>query len=149
MNLTFKQESKELETALEVVRCLIGIAKNQINDDNRRVIFFIGDPAMKLAFAKPDIRLTAINDTPITQQVDTLKALSRMKMSGEVVDENGQLLTDYNGKLSATVYDKYINQQTLGNDGVTDANGNLLILDFKTLGAILYRGQASVNDGLF
>ncbi|MEC7785221.1 MAG: type IX secretion system sortase PorU [Bacteroidota bacterium] len=123
--------------------------KNQINDDNRRVIFFIGDPAMKLAFAKPDIRLTAINDMPITQQIDTLKALSRMKMSGEVVDENGQLLTDYNGKLSATVYDKYINQQTLGNDGVTDANGNLLILDFKTLGAILYRGQASVNDGLF
>jgi len=33
MNLTFKKESKELETALEVVRCLIGIAKNQINDE--------------------------------------------------------------------------------------------------------------------
>ena len=123
--------------------------KNQINDDNRRVIFYIGDPAMKLAFAKPDIRLTAINDVPLSQPVDTLKALSRVKMSGEVVDESGQLIPQYSGTLSATVYDKYINQQTLGNDGTTDANGNLLILDFKTLGSILYRGQASVTNGVF
>ena len=123
--------------------------KNQINDDNRRVIFFIGDPAMKLAFAEPDIRLTAINDVPLTQQVDTLKALSRIKMSGEVVGLNGQRITDYNGELSATVYDKYIARQTLGNDGTTDASGNLLILNFKALGAILYRGQASVENGVF
>ncbi|WP_128762324.1 type IX secretion system sortase PorU [Leeuwenhoekiella aestuarii] len=123
--------------------------KNQINDDNRRVIFFIGDPAMKLAFADPDIRLTAINDIPITQQVDTLKALSRIKLSGEVVGLNGQRISGYNGELSATVYDKYIERQTLGNDGTTDANGNLLILNFKALGAILYRGKASVTNGVF
>ncbi|RXG27944.1 type IX secretion system sortase PorU [Leeuwenhoekiella marinoflava] len=123
--------------------------KNQINDDNRRVIFFIGDPAMKLAFAEPDIKLTALNDVPITQNVDTLKALSRIKMSGEVVDLNGQRISNYNGELSATVYDKYIERQTLGNDGTTDVNGNLLVLNFKALGAILYRGQASVTNGVF
>jgi|TARA_B100000900_G_scaffold336818_1_gene298647 hypothetical protein len=33
VNLTFKKESKELETALEVVRCLIAIAKNEIKDN--------------------------------------------------------------------------------------------------------------------
>ena len=33
MNLTFKKESKELETALEVVRCLIAIAKNSIKNE--------------------------------------------------------------------------------------------------------------------
>ena len=37
MNLTYKKESKELETALEVVRCLIGVTKNEIksNQDDR------------------------------------------------------------------------------------------------------------------
>ncbi|MGO4912283.1 type IX secretion system sortase PorU [Leeuwenhoekiella sp. W20_SRS_FM14] len=123
--------------------------KNQINDDNRRVIFYIGDPAMKLAFAKPNIRLTTINDIPVTQQTDTLKALSRIKMSGEVVDVSGNRIEDYTGDLATTIYDKYVNRQTLGNDGTTDEAGNLLILDFKTLGAILYRGQASVKNGMF
>ena len=33
MSLTFKKESKELETTLEVVRCLIGIAKNSIKSE--------------------------------------------------------------------------------------------------------------------
>ncbi|MCH7524132.1 MAG: type IX secretion system sortase PorU, partial [Bacteroidetes bacterium] len=31
----------------------------------RRLVFFIGDPAMKLAFPKPNIRLPTINDVPI------------------------------------------------------------------------------------
>ncbi|PHR99557.1 MAG: peptidase C25 [Leeuwenhoekiella sp.] len=123
--------------------------KNQINDDNRRVIFFIGDPAMKLGFAKPSVRLTAINDVPLSQPVDTLKALSRIKLSGEVVDLSGQRITGYEGDLSATVYDKYVDRQTLGNDGTRGANGELLILDFKELGPILYRGQAKVTDGNF
>tara|TARA_Y100000593_G_scaffold70701_1_gene129700 strand:+ start:183 stop:383 length:201 start_codon:yes stop_codon:yes gene_type:complete len=34
MKLTYKKESKELETALEVVRCLIDVTKNEINDNN-------------------------------------------------------------------------------------------------------------------
>ena len=31
--LTFKRESKELETSLEVIRCLIDVAKNQIKSE--------------------------------------------------------------------------------------------------------------------
>lgn len=123
--------------------------KNQINDDNRRVIFYIGDPAMKLGFAKPSVRLTAINDVPIEQEVDTLKALGRVKLSGEVVDVSGQRISGYEGDLSATVFDKYVDRQTLGNDGTLGSNGELLILDFKELGPILYRGQAKITDGSF
>ena len=37
MRLTHKTESKELETALEVVRCLIGIARNQIKSEPNEV----------------------------------------------------------------------------------------------------------------
>ena len=33
MKLTFKTKSKELETALEVVRCLIDVTKNDIKDN--------------------------------------------------------------------------------------------------------------------
>ncbi len=114
----------------------------------RRLVFFIGDPAMKLAFPKPNIRLTKLNDVPIGQATDTLKALSHIKLAGEVTDVNGNLLSNYDGKLSTTIYDKQIDRQTLANDG-TRLNGQLIKLDFTTLGEIIFRGQASVKNGTF
>ena len=104
---------------------------------------------MKLAFPKQDIRLTEVNDVPVGGVLPTLQALDRVKLKGAVTSPNGQIISNYNGKVSVTLYDKKIDRSTLGNDGVTDANGNLLILDFQTLGNILYRGQASVTNGNF
>jgi len=115
----------------------------------RRLVFFIGDPAMKLAFPKPNIRLTKINDVPITGNTDVLEALSRAKIEGEVVNASGNILTNYNGILTATIYDKNINRSTLANDSTRDNNGQLIILDFETLGEIIFRGQATVTNGLF
>ena len=114
----------------------------------KRLIFFIGDPAMKLAFPKPNIRLTEINDVPIAQATDTLKALSYVKLAGEVTDISGNVLPNYNGTLSATIYDKSIDRETLANDR-TRLNGELVKLNFTTLGEIIFRGQASVNNGQF
>ena len=127
------------------------LAKNDpaiSSNSQRRLIFFIGDPAMKLAFPKPNIRLTALNDVPIGQATDTLKALSYVKLSGEVTDLSGNILPNYNGTLSTTIYDKPINRQTLANDG-TRLNGEVVRLDFTTLGEIIFRGQASVTNGAF
>lgn len=116
--------------------------------EQRRLVFFIGDPAMKLAFPKPEIRLTEINDVPIDQDTDALQALSRAKIEGEVVDEFGNLLSNYNGVLTTTIYDKQIQRSTLGNDGTT-LNGELIILDFNTLGEVIFRGQATIENGEF
>ncbi len=59
------------------------------NATQRRLVFFIGDPAMKLSFPKPNIRLTKLNDVPLAQVTDTLQALSKVKLSGEVTNEAG------------------------------------------------------------
>ena len=116
--------------------------------EQRRLVFFIGDPAMKLAFPKPNIRLTEINDTPISGQIEPLNALSRAKIKGEIVDELGVVLSDYSGVLTATIFDKDIQRSTLGNDGTTQ-NGELIILDFNTLGETIFRGQATITNGVF
>jgi hypothetical protein len=131
-------------TPAEAVRS----AKNSISSTNRRVVFYIGDPSMRLAFPKQKIRLTTLNGVPLEQATDTLKALSKVRLGGEVVDENGTLLTNYNGILEAKVFDKNVERQTLGNDGVTN-NGELLIMNFITLGEGLFNGQASINNGQF
>jgi len=117
-------------------------------DRQKNLVFFIGDPAMKLAFSKPSIKLTKINDVPIEESTDTLKALSYVKLSGEVTDLSGNLLTNYKGTLSTTIYDKVIKRQTLGNDRISDGVG-VIILDFDTLGEIIFRGQATVENGQF
>lgn len=137
--------TNDLVSVAENVR----VSKNNISNGLRRVIFFLGDPAMKLAFPKPDIKLTAINDVSVGDELPTLRALDRVKVNGVVTSETGQVISNYTGKLAVTLYDKDIQRQTLGNDGTTDNSGELLLFDFKTLGAILYRGQASVTNGEF
>lgn len=140
-------DDDEYPTMAEALR----LAKNDPSisgNSQKNLVFFIGDPAMKLAFSKPNIRLTEINDVPIAQATDTLKALSYVKLAGEVTDVSGNLLNNYSGTLSTTIYDKVINRQTLANDGVSDNNG-VIVLDFTTLGEIIFRGQASITNGQF
>ncbi|SFU31111.1 Por secretion system C-terminal sorting domain-containing protein [Pustulibacterium marinum] len=114
----------------------------------KRLIHFIGDPALKLAIPKPKINLTHINDIPVSQSVDTLKALSTVKLSGNITNANDVLLNEYNGTVFATVYDKNIERTTLGNDGV-QVDNTLVTMDFETLGEVLFRGKATVTNGEF
>ena len=134
------------------------LTKNLIGSNNKRVIFYIGDPAMHLAFPKKQIRLTAINDAPLGLANDTLKALSRIKLSGLVLDPEGNAMPNYSGILQVKVFDKELQRSTLGNDGIrdngTDYDGdgnttNLLLMDFTTLWEVLFNGQATVNQGSF
>ena len=99
-------------------------------------------------FPEPNIRLTHVNDVAIAQPIDTLKALSYAKLAGEVTDVNGNILSNYNGTLTATIFDKPIERQTLANDGIVE-NGQQIKLDFTTLGEVLFKGQASVENGQF
>ncbi|MDT0294016.1 type IX secretion system sortase PorU [Mesonia ostreae] len=115
--------------------------KNTLSSGGR-VIFYFGDPAMRLQLPDPQVRLTAINDTPIGQSMDTIKALGYVKVAGELVNQGGSLLSNYNGELSTTIFDKRIDRTTLNNDD-TD------FFDFTTLGEIIFRGRASVNNGKF
>ncbi|MCU0349559.1 MAG: type IX secretion system sortase PorU [Flavobacterium sp.] len=130
--------------------------------DNRRVISFIGDPAMKLAIPKQKVVLTAVNDVPISQPLPVFQALSLMKISGQVVDENDNLIPNYNGDLAIQIFDKDIERTTLANDFVAAPGpggisimgnffsaGQLIRMNFVTLGEAIFRGNASVNNGLF
>ncbi|WP_339837435.1 type IX secretion system sortase PorU [uncultured Flavobacterium sp.] len=124
-------------------------AKNMNNSDNRRVVFNIGDPAIKLAIPKPKVVLTKINGVDVSQPTDVLNALSYVTLTGEVRNTNDNLLSSYNGDLAVQIFDKNIQRQTLGNDGVTDSSGNLITMSFTTLGETIFRGNASVVNGKF
>ena len=118
------------------------------NISQRRLVFYIGDPALKLPTAKPDIRVTKINDEDITTTNQILKALSPAKITGNITDAQGAIRTNYNGILTATIFDKNLQRTTIGNDGVTDGT-DLILLDYNAMGEVIFRGQASVTNGAF
>ena len=136
--------SNDYPTIAEALR----MTKLSTGSDNRRVVFYIGDPAMKLAIPKPKVVLTKVNDVPVGQPLPVLQALSLVKISGEVRDENEVLISNYNGDLAVQIFDKDINRTTLGNNGITDSGG-LITMDFTTLGETVFRGNASVVNGQF
>ena len=123
-------------------------SKNQVSNINRRVVFYVGDPALPLAFPKKDIRLTTINGAPISASADVLEGLGYVTLGGQVVNQDGSVATNYNGVLEAKVFDKRIERQTLGNDGI-QVDDELAILNFTTLGETIFSGQASVSNGQF
>ena len=118
------------------------------NISQRRLVFYIGDPALKLPTAEPDIRVTKINDEDITTTNQILKALSPAKITGNITDAQGAIRTNYNGILTATIFDKNLQRTTIGNDGVTDGT-DLILLDYNAMGEVIFRGQASVTNGAF
>lgn len=107
------------------------------------VVFYLGDPAIKLAIPQPRINLTKVNDMPISGPIDDFKSLSYVKLTGDVTDENNNPLTAYNGELSVQIFDKKITRTTLNNDG------NSPPINFNVLGETIFRGNASVTNGQF
>ena len=73
--------SNDYPTAAEALR-LTKIDNSIAGSSQKRLVYFIGDPAMKLAFPKPSIRLTKINNVPVGQANDTLKALELYEAFG-------------------------------------------------------------------
>ena len=117
--------------------------------NQRRLVFFIGDPAMKLAIPEKEIRISKINGVDINNFQQPIKGLDLVNVEGQVYDKNGLFLENYSGILTSTVYDKNISRTTLANDNTTDGNGNLILLDFEILGEVLFRGKSSVENGEF
>lgn len=143
----FDYENSQTISMAEALR----LTKNDpavTNIEQRRLVFFIGDPALKLPLAAPDIITTKLNNQDISNNNLILNALSPAKIEGFVSNTEGMALNDYNGILVATVYDKNIQRSTLGNDGVT-LDGQLITMDYESLGEVIFRGQVSVENGEF
>ena len=119
------------------------LAKNSNPNSSTKVVFYIGDPALMLALAQPKIKLTKVNDVSVAGNIEDLKALGPIKLTGIVTDQFDNLMTTYNGELSVNIFDKMIDRLTLDNDG------NAAPMPFKVLGETIFRGNASINSGQF
>lgn len=109
---------------------------------NNRKFTLLGDPAMRLAFPEGRVRLTTMNGAPIAG-ADTLRALQKYTFTGEVTDEQGNILSGFNGRVLPTVYDKEQAVKTRGNDPASK------VTSYNQQTNILYKGKATVTNGRF
>ncbi|MCF6130298.1 type IX secretion system sortase PorU [Flavobacterium sp. AS60] len=135
----FSYDSDEYTSIAEALR----LAKNFNSTTASNVVFYLGDPALMLAIPKPRVVLTKVNDMPVSGPIDDFQSLAFVKLAGEVLDENNNLLQTYNGELSVNIFDKNVIRTTLNNDN------NSPSIPFTTLGETIFRGNASVANGIF
>lgn len=123
---------------------IITRTKNKVGGNNKRSFTLIGDPALRIALPNFSIVTDSINGQAAGMVTDTIKALSRVTVKGHVQDFNDQLISDFNGVLYPTVYDKPRQQTTLSNDGAESPP-----FTFETQTNKVYSGKASVTNGAF
>lgn len=123
---------------------IIRQAKNlTAGDNNMRNFTLLGDPALLLGKPRPNIVTDSINGVDITGAIDTMKALTLITISGHIEDYLGNDLTNYNGVVYPTVFDKYKIKTTLGQDSDSP------IRSFDVQNNVVYKGKSTVAGGKF
>ncbi len=103
----------------------------------------MGDPSMPFAIPTYNVVTDSINHHSVGSEADTIRALSMMTVSGRLVDDDGQTLSDFSGSLYPSVYDKALTNTTLSNDADSPT------FEFEAQKNILFKGNCSVTDGAF
>ena len=133
---------------------IIRIAKNETtpidrgflsgDTQNARKFTLLGDPATVIALPTHGVRTTMVDTMAVDGvRTDTVRALQKMRISGEIVDVSGNLLADFNGEVFPTIYDKAQTIPTLQQDGSSP------LLEVEVQRNIVFRGRATVTNGKF
>ncbi len=105
-------------------------------DKNYRKFALLGDPAIKFALPEFKVQIDSFN-------TDTINALSEVGVYGHLDDNFGNQLTNFNGKVYLTFYDKKSSLSTLGTNSGSDK------LSFETWKNIIYKGKSTATNGNF
>lgn len=148
--LFYENMNKKIDNKYLTMGEIINAVKQDYVQPNKRRFILIGDPGLRLNYPENKVKITEINGQNPLNFTDTIKALSKVELQGEVNDLQDNLMADFNGTLSITVYDKKRDNATLNNDGVTDTEGlPLPPVDFTTQTNKIFKGEANVVNGIF
>lgn len=134
---------KKVNNTPQTVGEIITSAKNASKTGkNGNKFTLIGDPSMRLALPRYTVFTSKINGkTATNSSLDTVKALQKITIEGTILDDNGQILKNFNGTIYPTVYDKASTLRTLGQDPSS------YVRDFTVQRNIIFKGAATVKNG--
>ena len=116
------------------------IGKNLLgSDENKLAYVLLGDPCMRLNYPT-DYHVETLTE------MDTLNALSVQHVEGRIIDEDLNTVSDFNGKVDITIYDKMQSIPTRDND---NAGGDPRVVTYNDYPNTIFSGATDVKDGLF
>jgi len=142
---TFDQLFSPIGNRMPTLGEVLQRAKNNsgiLSASNSRKYVLLGDPSMTLAYPQMQVATTSINGQA-PSGADSISALQLVQIEGEVQDQNGQLLSNFNGTLYPTVFDKADTAKTRANDSDSQ------IRNFMLQKKVIFKGRASVTNGRF
>ena len=107
-----------------------------VSQSNSERYHLFGDPALRLATPERSARVTQLS-------LDSLQALSRFTIAGEVLRDSVQLWEDFTGVVEARVYD---HEETALYYWCDNPNTSF---EYGLPGNAIFRGTASVQNGHF
>lgn len=118
--------------------------KNGVNSNpSAKHFILLGDPSMRLAVPKYIVNTSKINGHAISIAYDTLRALQKVTIEGYVSNLTGDTLTQFNGEVSVTLYDKPASYVTLANDADSYKQSFSMQKNF------IFKGISAVVNGKF
>ncbi|WP_237144645.1 type IX secretion system sortase PorU [Pontibacter pamirensis] len=107
---------------------------------NNRNFSLLSDPSLQLAYPQLQAQITSINGSQ--DATDTLKALSKTTLKGQITTSAGSIAANFNGDLRLTVYEKPTTRYTLG-----DERSQKVPVQLRE--NIIYDGKVNVQQGVF
>ena len=118
----------------------VAIGKNRLGSDmNKMAYVLLGDPAIRLNYPTDYYVET-------TTEIDTLNALSVQHVDGRIMDEDHLTVSDFNGEVDITIYDKMQVITTRDND---DTSGEAKEIAYNDYPNLIFSGSTAVKEGLF
>ncbi len=109
---------------------------------NKLNFTLLSDPALSLAYPLKYVNTLKVNDIPVDDYIDTLKALSKAKIEGEIIAGDLSPVPEFEGNMDVVVFDKPSTVQTLGNDGAKP-------FEYEVYQNKIFSGQVTVENGEF
>lgn len=129
-----------------------GLNDYPASDDNRHRYALMGDPAMKIVSPELKVSIDEIDGVDISSLGDAsaypvLTACSKVKVRGRITDTEGNLLSDFSGKIVPVVYDAERVIETYGHTSVGEDDGKVMMYNDRK--NRLFTGTFPVKNGVW
>lgn len=112
--------------------------------ENKLQYALLGDPALVIGAPLNRVRMDSIIDVTTNKRVDVMRAGMSVKLSGSLLDQEGREMPDFNGIVTARIYDSMDTITCKRNDpSISDA------FQFNDRSSVIFTGQDSVRNGKF
>ncbi len=115
---------------------------NSLSGVRNRNFSLLGDPMLKLSYPQFNVEIESINNKAFDyNESDTLSALESVEIHGRIVSGTGELVDNFNGNLTVSVFDRQTQKMTFGQESDP--------FPFTVRENRLFNGDITVENGEF